>query len=500
MDIGQIANKVFALLKGNGMKIKIFDEVGSETVDPTMGRRFFVNIPNLMVNIDPELGIEFIKGSGIGEEVNSIQNAIKGLADKNLMNCTIKIIGKTIEPKDYSYQAKVAQGKIMNENTIKPVNSFLLGKVMRVLGTDQGTSLNDIAAKVGGDPAEVQTVLNKLVKDGKVTSTGVTPDGQHLYQRSMEEAVFESLKEGFSRMYGTVKTSKQELDEVKIVVKHRLPVNEEKRGARSKEISEIYIESAGVRTKLPTTNIQGARAMARHIACGGSIDGAVGTYIIESANSILKLRQFESYARSNRLVNEETKDVMDSIGFGINKLRSDLKALSGVTGYQEVSERIMVAQDAMIDESDLTHLREKFTVKFFDESVGESLPLVSRLVFERQQYIKDMMEAASSTIKLSSLPITSPIMEFTSENSELGYKLSEFASRIQENEKLAKYIRNVSESISKGYALSEFDKNLISNALVNATISEVADNDVNSEIDELSEYEKFLESFDIKFI
>ena len=48
------------------------------------------------------------------------------------------------------------------------------------------------------------------------------------------------------------------------------PVNEEQRGARSRNISSIFVENAeGERFKYPYKHLNGARAMARHVSHGG---------------------------------------------------------------------------------------------------------------------------------------------------------------------------------------------------------------------------------------
>ncbi len=135
VEMDTLAEKVFSLLKGNGFKIKIFDVDGNEVTDPTMGRRFFITSPNLMVTIDEDTkSIEFSKGSGVDDsQIASLQKNIRRLADEFLMNSNIKVFGKSIQPRDYSYQAKKQKEPAMMENVVKPVNHQLLGKVLHRL-------------------------------------------------------------------------------------------------------------------------------------------------------------------------------------------------------------------------------------------------------------------------------------------------------------------------------------------------------------------------------
>lgn len=499
MDISNVSSKVFSLLKGHGLKIKIFDEAGSETVDPSLGRRYFVSRPNLMLNIDDNVGIEFIKGAGVKNELDSLQRSVKSLADKNLMNFSVKMLGKSIQPKDYSYQAKISQETTMNENQIKPVNSMLLGHVMKAITKSDGITTNEIAANVAYDPTEVQRVINKLVKDGKVTTSGVTPDGQHLYMKSMEEAVFEDLKEGFSRMYGSTKTSRQVIENVSLVIKHKKPVKDESRGSRARQIGAIFIECNGERLRFPSNNLQGARAMAHHISHGGSMGDSVGQYINDAVETVSSLRKFESYAKTNKLVNESTSEVMSVVESGIASLRGDLTNLCSPKGYHQVSERIKSTESTHILEQDVTSLRDMFTVRYFSEEVASALPKINTLVLERQALIKRLEEAASKTIMVTPGRSATSIMEFTSENAELGYRINELASRIIGNEELASHVKTIGTNVAKGKTLSDFDKSLFTNVLEHVTINAV-ESTGTTEIKEARDFETFLEGFDIKFI
>ena len=53
------------------------------------------------------------------------------------------------------------------------------------------------------------------------------------------------MKEGLSPLEGSSRTSRQTLENVRLIVKHRNAVNEESRGARSRNISAIFVEKYG---------------------------------------------------------------------------------------------------------------------------------------------------------------------------------------------------------------------------------------------------------------
>ena len=72
----------------------------------------------------------------------------------------------------------------------------------------------------------------------------------------------ESVTEAsLGKMYGSMKTSYQPLDSVKIIVRHGKPVNEEIRGARSRQISKLFIQRGDERFALPHKSLAGARAV-----------------------------------------------------------------------------------------------------------------------------------------------------------------------------------------------------------------------------------------------
>ena len=96
-ELDALADKIFSLLKGNGLKIKIFDVEGNEVTNPSSGRRFFVPEPNIMVTIDEDSNsVEFSKGSNVDDSVTTLQKNIRRLADEFMMNSSIKVFGKTI--------------------------------------------------------------------------------------------------------------------------------------------------------------------------------------------------------------------------------------------------------------------------------------------------------------------------------------------------------------------------------------------------------------------
>jgi len=423
VEMDTLAGKIFALLKGNGLKIKIFDTEGAETTDPNLGRRFFVASPNIMVTIDEESNsIQFSKGSTVDDSINGLQKNIRKIADEFLMNSDIKVFGKQIQPRDYAYQAK------MN-------------------------------------------------KEGNMST----------------------LAESFSKMFGSLKTSQQTLENVRILVKHKTPVDENVRGSRTRHISAIFLECNGERFRFPHNYLPGARAMAQHMAHGGTMSDKVGSYIAENTGNLLKLQSFNRYVTTNKLINEDSSGIVETVKENIETIRTELKKLTGVKTYETVKARLETFEREALAEDDTSQLKDLFTIRRFDEKFEEVLPIVKQLVQEKDTYHKRIEEAAANTIMLRRESLnTTPMFEFASENARLGFKINELALRILENDELSGFVNKIGTKLCKEGQINEFEKAVLTQVLENVQIAEKA-SDVRKDIKESADLSAYFDKYDMNF-
>ncbi len=488
-NIEQLSEKVFSLMKGLGLKLKIYDHQGAETTDPTAGTRFFSLTPNVMVTLDTETkNIELSKGASADESeiVPQLQKLLKRLSNEFLVNLDITVFGKAIQPKDYAYQVK------NTDPVMESVNSLLLAKVEKELDYAAGMTVDAMTVSIpGSDRNQVQEVLNQLVQNGKV-DTWQDRHGQQMYSKKAVAPVLES----FSKMFGSKKTSRQVVETVKILVKHKKPVNEEVRGSRTRNISAIFLEQGGERFKLPHTYMPAARASARHLSKGGSLTDQVGTYINESVNKLIGLRAFESYARKNNLINESSQLVVDAVKESMDALLTDLKRLQGAKTYESAKARIIENTNSVLNEQDVTDLKELFTVKMFDQKLESVLPVVKSLVNEKEQYIRRIEESAASQIYLSrEIPTSVPVLEFANEKAKLGHQISELASRITGNSELSEFVSKVGTKLAKNSQVTDFEKAILTQVLENVTISKLETQAVSESVDVESIYDKYMPKF-----
>jgi hypothetical protein len=495
IKIESVASKVFSLLKGNGLHVKIFDKDGMEITDPEQGRRFFVVKPNLMITIDEDSNaITLNKGADVDNSVIDIQRRIKKIADEFLMNSGIKVFGKSIQPRDFSYQAKNQRSSEMMEGY--KTNSLMLSKVYHELEYAVGMTAQALSDSIpGSDLNDVQTALNALLDDDKVEIISYMGK-QPVYGRTMVEA----LTESFSKMFGTLKTSQQTLENVRILVKHSTPIDENVRGSRSRHIAAIFLECNGERFRFPYNYLPGARAMAQHLSHGGTMSDKVGSYISESTGQLLKLQSFNRYVTTNKLINEDSSGIVETVKENIETLRTELKKLTGVKTYETIKARLETFERQPLAEDDVSQLKDLFTIRRFDEKFEEVLPIVKQLIQEKDTYHKRIEEAAAGIVRLRHESInTTPIFEFSSENARLGYKLTELSLRIVENDELAGFIGKVGNKLVKEGVVNDFEKAVLAQVLENIQIVKTI-NESSKNIKELDELSVYLDKYDYKFI
>ena len=170
---------------------------------------------------------------------------------------------------------------------------------------------------------------------------------------AMQSKPAESIGEGFSAMSGSSKTSYQGLDSVKLIVRHKKEVNEETRGARSRNIHSIFIQRGDERFKMAENNLKAARAMARHVKNGGEPFDNIGHTINEMATEQRKLREFVRYVKRAKLVNEENESYVNIAMENINYITTAFTKLAGVRSYATAVEDVSDRRNTEVLEDDI---------------------------------------------------------------------------------------------------------------------------------------------------
>ena len=238
------------------------------------------------------------------------------------------------------------------ENTVDPqaARRFYIPELGSMVNLDETDNKRELRVSVNQNTdldqfKDTLALLKNLANQNVIEYTlksftkAITPKDQD-YQAQKVRDMKQDVSEGISPAYGSTKSSYQQLENAKLIIKHTKPVNEESRGSRSRNISAIYIENSdGERYKMPTNNLAGGRAMLRHVKEGGTPYDDFGMYIQEQCNELKKLKEFKKYTLRNGLVNEDTTDIVEAVSNRINSLREGIGKLKGCKCYKETKEK-----------------------------------------------------------------------------------------------------------------------------------------------------------------
>jgi len=198
-----------------------------------------------------------------------------------------------------------------------------------------------------------------------------------------------------SVMYGTTKSSYENLDKTRLIIRHKKEITPETTGARTRHIQSLFIENeAGERFKYPYNHLSGARAMTRHVANGGTPHDDFGKHIIEVSGNIAKLSSFKRYVQNKDFMNNTSSDIIEGAVGELESLRTHMKKLQTQSYYKEQLENYQpaTAEDQLGDDvvNDLTNA---FTLSNFNEELKDTFPLLHKIQQKRMaESTKDLDE------------------------------------------------------------------------------------------------------------
>ena len=214
-------------------------------------------------------------------------------------------------------------------------------------------------------------------------------------------------KEMRESMYGTTKSSYENVGSVRVIVRHSDSVKEGLIGARGRNIRAIFIETKeGERRKYPYNHMNGARAMARHMN-SGSFSDDVGTYIQSLSEELLGLSRVSQHIRRNQKVfveNEEINGIYESIRNRMEEVRHEVSKMSKKRGYPSAVANIGVSEEKD-NNADISSLVELMNIPEDDEKMIDSLKHVARfrLVEEDPEDYDDYDYDDSDSVDTSSI-------------------------------------------------------------------------------------------------
>ena len=186
-----------------------------------------------------------------------------------------------------------------------------------------------------------------------------------------------------STMYGTSKTSFQNIGSARIAIKHNKPVNQELATGRTQHVNSIYVESnEGERFKYPYKHLNGARAMARHVAEGGKPYDDFGKYITGLSEELAKLKKFRSYMSRSAVMAEGLAPYVDTVKERVEIIKKEVQGLQKENFYKEFKESFIVPEAVEVPDDVKENWIDELTIKQFNEELADVFPYIYKLVSE----------------------------------------------------------------------------------------------------------------------
>lgn len=194
-----------------------------------------------------------------------------------------------------------------------------------------------------------------------------------------------------SKLWGTSKTSFQDMGEAKLIVKHTKPVNYDLPAGRTMHIDSIYVESAnGERFRYPYKHLNGARALAQHVAHGGTSYDDIGQHIISLSEELNKLRMFKGYVDRNPIVSEAMGTINSKVYERIDTIKKEIHSLQNQRYYESFAESFTKSEEQMIPEDLVNDWIDRLTIRSFNEELKNVFPYIYKLVGENVAPIKEL--------------------------------------------------------------------------------------------------------------
>ncbi len=297
----------------------------------------------------------------------------------------------TVGDSDGNVTNEPKEARFFDFDYTKEGKSF--GKISISISEDQGLVVlhsTDIISEA--DPLTKESWYNFLKEMREFAKSRLMAfDTRDITKSNLEKRDYEYLKKekdmepvAESNMFGTNKTSFQQIGDAKLILKHSTVVNPEVPGARSQRIESIFIESPeGERFKYPIKHLNGARAMTRHVSEGGNPFDSFGKHIIGLSEELNKLRKFKTYMNRSNVMAEGLKDYLHVIDERIEEIKTTAQKLQKESGYKSVKETHSEAVLEEVPEEVSKNWIDELTIKQFNEELKDVFPYIYKLVSEK---------------------------------------------------------------------------------------------------------------------
>ena len=233
----------------------------------------------------------------------------------------------------------------------------------------------------------IRNVLPKFAQTHGLNFNAQNPSQSNLVKR--DSSGENDMNE--SKLFGTSKTSYQDIGEAKIIVRHSQPVNLNSMNGRSQRIEHIYVENAmGERFLYPVKHLNGARALAVHVSEGGHPYDNIGQYVIGLSEELSKLRFFKNYVDRSPVISENMGNIQQKVIERINAIKKHVHGLQSTKNYSVFKENFKANQSQDVPEEVLNDWIDRLTVRSFNEELKTAFPYIYKLVDESEVPVKEI--------------------------------------------------------------------------------------------------------------
>lgn len=204
-----------------------------------------------------------------------------------------------------------------------------------------------------------------------------------------------------STMYGTSRTSYEDVGTARLVLKHNQAVNTEIPGSRTQHVHSIYIESDnGERFMYPYRHLNGARALARHVSEGGNLYDDFGKHIVGLSEELAKLRQFKTYMNRSAVMAEGLKQYIDVVNERLESVKKECLKLQRETYYKEAFKDYKQEVLEEVPEDVTNSWIDELTVRSFNEELKSVFPYIYKLINDSKKVEEiDTVEGISKVVE-----------------------------------------------------------------------------------------------------
>jgi hypothetical protein len=306
--------------------------------------------------------------------------------------------------RDFDPELKDAMGKDVTDPTEADMFTFdwktpskNYGTVVILIGQDRNLKIffgdNLGRTMEREDKSDWYDFLNQL-KQFSVRNNLMNFEIENINRLKYNMQGMAAIKEGlFEGYYGNRKTSySDQPKQTRLVIKHNRTLGED--DARFRYVESLFVETGDdQRFRLPFTNLIGGRAMARHIAEGGTPYDAFGQHICEIVKEMNILNKFVRASR-NKQFDGEAADLAETAVRHYQDLKAKAKRIISQRGYLQ---ELQTFDPAEITNADAVaeDIRNMFIEQSLDARIEEAIPVLARLSARKDTSMKEIAEFES---------------------------------------------------------------------------------------------------------